>query len=185
MHRARQEALIKSALPADLLLGFLGDNATYSANNNHKIDLIELSRIHISPFPMLQDTAAASKKGKPYPSVLRDRKAAFGDLAKELQVGLRNSLSGSSDRPFGEGGFADLGGRYQRLGMAATSRYSLLNSHPNPERHKGLFSIEIKRSGERLLGHLSDTPKRALESGPIQSTPERGLGIGGSLSIPP
>ena len=174
-----QAALDKPALSADLLVGFPGEGDTEFANTLNTVRQIGFSRIHVFPFSARPGTPAASMKKLPHPSAVRERRAALGEVARELQAQFQTSLEGSQDSLLLEEGFTGLSGRYQRVELTAPSAAHLLEKFPTEQARRGLFQVRLERAQGRLLGHLPGAPKQLPQISPGTVH----LGIGGALPL--
>ena len=174
-----QAALDKPALSADLLVGFPGEGDTEFANTLNTVRQIGFSRIHVFPFSARPGTPAASMKELPHPSAVRERRAALGEVARELQAQFQTSLEGSQDSLLLEEGFTGLSGRYQRVELTAPSAAHLLEKFPTEQARRGLFQVRLERAQGRLLGHLPGAPKQLPQISPGTVH----LGIGGALPL--
>ena len=176
-----KKALDRPALSADLLVGFPGEGDSEFQNTLDNVRRIGFSRIHIFPFSARPGTAAASMKDLPHPDAVRVRRAALGDVAKEMQVSFQKSLHGSADSLLLEEGFSGLSGRYQRVELAAASAATLAESNPEASDRKGQFRVELELSGGRLFGHLPGAPREL----PRPAARDAAYILGGSLPILP
>jgi len=104
------------ALSADILVGFPGEGDDEFAATLANLRRIGFARMHVFPFSPRPGTAAETLPGRPHPSAVRERRAALGELARELSRDFRARQIGLDDFIVLEGAsMIGLSGRYERV----------------------------------------------------------------------
>lgn len=114
--RRVKSAVRELALSADILVGFPGEGDEEFAQTLANLREIGFARMHVFPFSPRPGTAAESLPGRPEPAVVRERRAALGELARELASGFKARQVGLEDHVVLEGAsMVGLSGRYERV----------------------------------------------------------------------